>query len=128
MKVAVIGSRNLNIVDIGKYLPENTTEIVSGGAKGVDTLAAEYARKNKIPLKEFLPDYPLYKKAAPLKRNIQIIEYCDMVIALWDGASRGTKFVIDRCREKGKPVEVHIICCPSKSESHMTNFLTNKQA
>ena len=74
MKVAIIGSRNLNIVDIGKYLPENTTEIVSGGAKGIDTLAAEYARINKIPLKEFLPNYKLYKRGAPLKRNIRIID------------------------------------------------------
>ena len=43
MKVAVIGSRGLNVSDLGRYLPENTTEIVSGGAKGVDTSAREYA-------------------------------------------------------------------------------------
>ena len=109
MKIAIIGSRNVKIEDLGKYLPENTTEIVSGGAKGVDTDAREYAEKNNIPLKEFLPDYRRYGKGAPLKRNIEIIEYADKVIAFWDGKSKGTKFVIDNCKKTGKDVEVFII-------------------
>lgn len=50
MKVAVIGSRGLNVTDLGRYLPENTTEIVSGGAKGVDTSAREYALSHDIKL------------------------------------------------------------------------------
>ena len=37
MKVAVIGSRNLMVEDLGKYPPEETTEIVSGRAKGIAT-------------------------------------------------------------------------------------------
>ena len=48
MKVAVIGSRGLTVSDLGKYLPENTTEIVSGGAKGIDTCARNYALSNGI--------------------------------------------------------------------------------
>lgn len=106
MKVAVIGSRSLSIDNIGKYLPENTTEIVSGGAKGIDTIAAEYAKSKGIPLTEFLPDYKLYKRGAPLKRNIQIIEYSDTVVAFWDGKSHGTKYVIDQCHKMGKPIQV----------------------
>ena len=43
MKTAVIGSRGIAFVDLTKYLPEGTDEIVSGGAKGVDACAAEYA-------------------------------------------------------------------------------------
>ncbi len=39
MKVAVIGSRNLMVEDLGKYPPEETTEIVSGRAKGIATCA-----------------------------------------------------------------------------------------
>ena len=109
MKIAIIGSRNLKIADFGKYLPKNTSEIVSGGAKGVDTDAREYAEKNKIPLKEFLPDYRRYGRGAPLKRNIEIIEYADKVIAFWDGKSRGTKFVIDNCNKINKEIEVVII-------------------
>ena len=57
MKIAIIGSRRLTVKDIGKYLPNGVTEIISGGAKGVDTLAREYALANGIKLNEFLPDY-----------------------------------------------------------------------
>ena len=108
MKVAVIGSRNLTIDDLGRYLPAETTEIVSGGARGVDTSAREYAMANSIRLTEFLPEYEKYKKGAPLKRNLQIIEYADMVVAFWDGKSKGTKFVIDNCNKIGKKVIVYI--------------------
>ena len=109
MKIAIIGSRNIQTQNLGDYLPENISEIVSGGAKGVDTCAKEYAENNNIRLTEFLPEYARYGKAAPLKRNIQIIEYADEVLAFWDGKSRGTKHVIDMCRELNKKVTVVII-------------------
>lgn len=106
MKVAVIGSRGLTVTDLGKYLPENTTEIISGGAKGVDSSAREYALSHGIKLTEFLPEYDKYGRNAPLKRNITIIEYADLVLAFWDGKSRGTKFVIDNCKKMGVPVKI----------------------
>ena len=109
MKVAVIGSRGLSVGDLGRYLPENTTEIVSGGAKGVDTSAREYALAYGIKLTEFLPEYTRFCRSAPLKRNITIIEYSDIVLAFWDGKSRGTKFVIDNCRKLGVEVRVYIM-------------------
>lgn len=106
MKIAVIGSRGLTVNDLENYLPPDTTEIVSGGARGVDTCARQYAEKNGIPLKLFLPEYEKYGRGAPLKRNIQIIDYADAVLAFWDESSHGTKFVIDKCRENGKPIRV----------------------
>ena len=93
------------MADLGAYLPEGTEEIVSGGAKGVDTSAREYAQKHGVRLTEFLPDYRRYGKGAPLRRNIDIIEHADMVLAFWDGRSRGTKFVIDECVRRGVPVQ-----------------------
>ena len=108
MKVAVIGSRGLTVNDLGKYLPKDTTEIVSGGAKGIDTCARDYALLHDIKLTEFLPEYNKYGRGAPLKRNLQIIEYADVVIAFWDGKSRGTKYVIDNCKKLGVQVDVHI--------------------
>lgn len=109
MKVAVIGSRGLSVSDLGKYLPEKTSEIVSGGARGVDTSAREFALSHGIKLTEFLPEYSRYGRAAPLKRNISIIEYSDIVLAFWDGKSRGTKFVIDNCRKLGVEVRIYIM-------------------
>lgn len=95
MKVAIISSRNLKIENIKKYLPPETTEIVSGGAKGADACAKAYAIKNNIRLTEFLPDYKKFGKSAPLIRNREIIYYCDFVLAFWDCKSRGTKFTVD---------------------------------
>ena len=108
MKVAVIGSRNLVVQDLGIYLPEETMEIVSGGAKGIDTCARKYALANGLKLTEFLPEYNCYGRGAPLKRNLQIIDYADCILAFWDGKSRGTKFVIEHCKAQGKPVRVFL--------------------
>lgn len=108
MKVAVVGSRNLRVDNLGDYLPESVTEIVSGGARGVDACAREYALANGIKLTEFLPEYDKYGRGAPLRRNITIIEYADIVLAFWDGTSHGTKFVIDHCRKRGVAVKVYV--------------------
>ena len=107
MKVAIIGSRGLTVInDLGKYLPEGTTELVSGGARGIDTCVRKYANEHGFKLTEFLPEDNLYGRAAPLKRNDTIIEYADTVLAFWDGESRGTAYVIRKCKETGKPCRV----------------------
>ena len=107
MKVAVIGSRGLWVDRLEDYLPEGVTEIVSGGARGVDTCAKNYALHHGLKLTEFLPEYGKYGRGAPLRRNITIIEYADLVLAFWDGRSRGTKYVIDNCKKRNIPVVVH---------------------
>ncbi len=109
MKVAIIGSRKLWIDNLEEYLPKSTEEIVSGGAKGIDACAKEYALKNGIKYTEFRPDYRRYGRGAPLKRNIQIAEYADLVLAFWDGSSRGTNHVINYCSEMGKRYNIIFI-------------------
>ncbi len=106
MRVAVIGSRGLWVNDLGKYLPDGVIEIVSGGAKGIDSCARAYALENEIKLTEFLPEYDKYGRSAPLKRNLTIIENADLVLAFWDGVSHGTKYVIDNCKRLDVPVKV----------------------
>lgn len=110
MKVAVIGSRNLIVTNLEQFLPKEITEIVSGGARGIDTCAKEFAKAHHIKLTEFLPQYEQYGRRAPLERNLQIIEYADLVFAFWDGQSRGTKFVIDNCKRRNKTVQVYLYC------------------
>ena len=76
----------------------------SGGARGIDSCAKEYAISHGITITEFLPEYNKYKKGAPLKRNIKIVQYADEVLAFWDGKSKGTEFVINYCRLSDKKV------------------------
>ncbi len=106
MKVAIIGSRGLEVEDFTAYLPPETEEIVSGGAIGIDRCARRYARQKGLRLTEFLPDYDTHGRQAPLLRNLEIIDYSDLVLAFWDGSSRGTRFVIENCRKKGKPCKI----------------------
>ena len=109
MKLAIIGSRGLWVEDVGAYLPPGVTELVSGGAKGIDTCAREYALSHGLKLTEFLPDYRRYGRAAPLVRNREIVAYADQVLAFWDGNSPGTKRVIDQCNKQKKKVTVHLL-------------------
>ena len=106
MKVAVVGSRSLSDVKIDEYIPENTEEIVSGGAVGADNCAAEYARRRGIRLTVFLPQYESYGRAAPIVRNRQIVDYSDKIIIFWDGKSKGTLSVIKYAQKSGKPFEI----------------------
>ena len=101
MKVAIIGSRNLNPDITLDFTPD---EIISGGAIGVDTCARQYAIKNNIPFTEIKPNYEVYNKSAPIIRNKIIVEKCDTLIAYWDGKSSGTKFTIDYARKLGKQI------------------------
>ncbi len=109
MKVAIVGSRSIIVEDLNKFLPKNMTEIVSGGANGIDSCAKKYAIKNGLIYTEFLPEYEKYRRYAPIKRNMQIVEYSDFIIAFWNGESRGTRFVIDYCSQKNKPVKIIIM-------------------
>ncbi len=109
MRVAVVGSRSLTQINLQECLPHDTTEIISGGAKGVDQLAKAYAEEHHIKYVEFLPDYVRYGRAAPLKRNDEIIRQADLVLIFWDGSSHGTAYVIRRCEELDKPHQVHIV-------------------
>ena len=116
MKVAVIGSRGLCVEHLEDYLPKDTTEIISGGARGVDASAKEYAQRHGLKLTEYLPEYTRYGRAAPLKRNITIIENADLVLAFWDGTSRGTKYVIDNCKKRKIPVRVYVLDKQGKTD------------
>lgn len=105
MKTAIVGSRSCHVTDeeIANVIPSNTTEIISGGAVGIDQCAAQYADDHGIKFTVFLPDYQVYGRAAPLKRNTQIIQYSDYIIIFWNGTSRGSKFMIDQCIKLNKP-------------------------
>ena len=84
MKLGIVGSRTFG--DYGMLLKQleqytNLTEIVSGGAKGADQLAEQYARDNDIPVKIFYPDWDKHGRAAGPIRNQEICQYADQVIA-----------------------------------------------
>jgi len=108
MTVAIVGSRSFPKFDLTPYIPEDTTEIVSGGAIGVDSLAKEYAIKHNIKLTEYIPDYSTYGKSAPLVRNDIIIDKADLVLIFWNGKSKGSQYVIERCKKLGVSFYIYL--------------------
>ena len=112
MKIAIVGSRGIDDVDLSEFVTAED-EIVSGGAIGVDRCAAQYAREHGLKLTEFLPEYKLYGRAAPILRNRRIVAYADKIVAFWDGRSRGTLSTIQFAQELGKPFEVVMVRKPN---------------
>ena len=108
MKIAIVGSRKITVNDIGRYISE-CDEIISGGARGVDSCAADLAREKGVKLTVLLPEYERYGRAAPIVRNKRIVDCADKVIAFWDGSSRGTLSVIKYAQKVGKACEI-ILC------------------
>lgn len=94
MKLAIIGSRGFNDYELLKStvdaIKNNITLIISGGASGADSLGEKYADEFNIPKMIYYPDWEKYGKMAGYLRNIDIVENADVVLAFWDGKSRGT--------------------------------------
>ena len=109
MKLLICGSRKITDFDLAPHIPEDCDTIISGGAKGVDTIAEDYAKTHGIPCITVLPDYQRYgTKAAPIKRNEQMVDMADAVLAIWDEVSKGTKHTIDYAEKSRKQTTVII--------------------
>jgi len=105
MKLAVVGSRDFDdyayLTEMLKFHP--CTEIISGGARGADKLAKQYAAENGIKYKEFPADWNAHPKAAGFIRNTKIANACDELVAFWDNISPGTKHTLMLVEKAGKP-------------------------
>lgn len=109
VRVAIVGGRNCANTEKSRIIakiPQGCTRIISGGARGIDTLVEEIARERGIPFVKILPDYEKYGRNAPLVRNKLIVKEADLVLAFWDFSSRGTASTIAACIEMGVPVEI----------------------
>jgi len=106
MKLLIAGSRSTTDFDLSPHVPEGVELIITGGAKGVDTLAEVYARERGIPVLTVKPCYGKYGRAAPIRRDEEMVDMADGVLVIWDGVSRGSKHTADYARKRGKPLTV----------------------
>lgn len=115
LKLAVVGSRTFasdrhaayifGVLDaVHKAYPQ-LTHVVSGGARGPDRRAAEWAKERGIKLVEHLADWTVGNHAGRL-RNVEVAKDCDAMLAFWDGRSPGTLHAIGCARTLEKPVFV----------------------
>ncbi|WZE63641.1 GTP-binding domain [Maribacter phage Panino] len=112
-KVIIAGGRDFNNLSLMKMVcnkmlskKDNNVEIVSGTANGADKMGEAYAYSRGFTVKRFPADWDGLGKRAGAVRNAEMAEYCDAAIIFWDGASKGTKNMIDNMKKIGKP---HIV-------------------
>lgn len=108
MKIIIAGSRDITCYDLlleaikeSGIVIDDSLEIVSGMAKGVDSLGVFFANENELKLHKFPADWKRHgMKAGPL-RNIQMGEFADGLIALTNG-SKGTAHMINYMKKYNK--------------------------
>lgn len=124
MRIAIIGSRKISntllpefypnrdifyfdVSILDSLLPKITEEeitIISGGARGIDKVAEQYAKDKNLKTLILEPDWDNLGKVAGFVRNDDIIKLSDVILAIWDGTSNGTFDVIEKCLKKHKPI------------------------
>lgn len=114
-KIIIAGGRdfmdyNLLKEKVNKILQEKKVThkivIISGCARGADTLGLRYASENAFDVEEYPADWDKYGKKAGYVRNVEMAENADALIAFWDGKSKGTKHMIDIATERNLPIRV----------------------
>lgn len=116
MKILVCGSRSItnqawvfekieNFVTTFGFSKENLT-VIHGGAKGIDSLAGQWAAANNVKVEVHAADWARYGRGAGIRRNKDMVLAADYVLILWDGVSKGTKNDIDLCIKNGKQYKI----------------------
>jgi len=113
MKLIIAGGRNFTNYKKLRQICDNilqgqtNIEIVSGAYyKGADKLGEQYAKERNYKITQFPANWNQYRKAAGPKRNEQMANYANALIAFWDGKSRGTKNMIDLAKQFNLKIEV----------------------
>ena len=112
MRVIIAGGRDfLDYEKLKEYCDKILSDIeyitiVSGKARGADTLGERYQKERNLQLKEYPAEWDIYDKAAGGIRNEKMAKNADMLIAFWDGKSSGTEDMIRRARREKLEVVV----------------------
>ena len=111
MKVIIAGSRTRepSVEEISRAMRDSgfdVIEVVSGGARGADLCGEAWAEYSNIPISRFPAQWERYGISAGYRRNAEMGEYADAILAFWDGRSSGTKHMIEFMQAKGKPTSI----------------------
>lgn len=106
MRIIIAGSRGVSreqVVDAIERCPwiGFASTIISGTAKGADSFGEEWAQANGVKIEYFAANWAKYKRAAGPKRNADMADHSQGLIAVWDGKSRGTKNMIEEASKRG---------------------------
>lgn len=111
MKLIIAGSRDLNVSNdelfeiIDKFgILYKIKEVVSGGAAGIDSCGEAFAEQYSIKLTLFMADWAKYGGLAGPRRNLEMAQYSDALLLIWNGRSRGSSNIRARMKGMGKAI------------------------
>ena len=112
MRVAIVGSRHFSaparVADYVMSLPRGAT-VITGSASGVDAAATKAARDRGVPVQVMPASFEeLADPAKSAARNQRLVDACDVLVAFWDGSSKGTRATVERALDTGKEVHVFV--------------------
>lgn len=111
-KLIIAGSRDFDNYELLKQtvLPylNDIEEIISGTARGADSLGEQFAKEFNIPVRQFPADWNAYGKKAGYLRNVQMAKNATACIVFWDGKSRGTQHMINIAKQYGLKLKIII--------------------
>ena len=115
MRVAIVGSRHFSEPDrVTEYvngLPARAS-IITGSASGVDAAATKAARARGLGVQVMPASFDEMSDASrSAARNQRLVDACDVLVAFWDGTSKGTRTTVERALDAGK--EVHVFVAPT---------------
>lgn len=134
MRTIIAGSRGITVFRVICQamfsIPWKPTVVLSGTAEGVDRLGERWANMNNIPIEQYPADWGKYGKRAGFRRNWQMAEKADALVAIWDGKSRGTAHMIRVAREKKLQVYVvrYMTLADSKIHGRLPEFTVIDEA
>jgi predicted Rossmann fold nucleotide-binding protein DprA/Smf involved in DNA uptake len=112
MRVAIVGSRRYSepsrVSEYVNALPPRAS-IITGSASGVDAAATKAARAKGIPVQVMAASFDEMADASrSAARNQRLVDACDVLVAFWDGRSKGTRGTVERALDAGKEVHVFV--------------------
>jgi predicted Rossmann fold nucleotide-binding protein DprA/Smf involved in DNA uptake len=112
LKIAIVGSRHFSEPErVSVYVNSLSrgASIITGSASGVDAAATKAARAKGIPVQVMPASFDeLADAAKSAARNQRLVDACDVLVAFWDGSSKGTRNTIGRALDSGKEVHVFV--------------------
>ena len=126
MKVIIAGSRAIaDYISVYHAVRRSgfpISRVLSGMAAGVDTLAIRFATEDGLPLDPYPAQWSRWGRSAGYKRNVQMADNANGLIAIWDGQSRGTRHMIEYAKGRGLQVFVAL----HATENRLIQSLTQK--
>jgi len=112
LRVAIVGSRRFSnparVADYVQSLPPRAS-IITGSASGVDAAATKAARDKGIAVRVMPASFDeLADSVKAAARNQRLVDACDVLVAFWDGSSKGTRTTVERALDSGKEVHVFV--------------------